>query len=535
MNDIRILSLLIDISQYDEIILYGTGNYAHLLSNYLRQAKKTIKCCIETVKKRDFFEGEIPVYSIDDVRNVEISDSEKIIIVAVRRPYSQEIKWELKLREINNYILLEDYLRNWNWAFLEMNNLNNKEFMRDVGEWLILNGKRKWEDLLCIEKEIDQLVKKKKEKKKLVFLVSVITPRIIKIIGALQPREYSITVILFSEKSCAPFFEKALVDTGVSVLVCHSEAETIYTVWKERPFAIHIFNHGGDFNKVRYNMIRRKELFSPIVYEVYDIMNHMYINVNSNALYEEKFCIENADGVVNRGYELKFLEEQCGFKISGKKIQFLDYCNDTDVKLSQCRNTELSICYAGHFTTSRNYPDPFSTAWDYLIELCEKKHCHFHIYASNYDEREHEEYVYLEKKLDYFHFHEPVPFENLREEIRKFDYGVLPLRKDALDQDIIGRTTKYKLKYAVTNKFYDYLDAGLPIIAYGDRFFCKEFEDRGVLLYRPVEEYDFDEFAWKKIEMKNRVLSVQKEMQISKHINRLCSFYDSIADERNVI
>ena len=82
--------------------------------------------------------------------------------------------------------------------------------------------------------------------------------------------------------------------------------------------------------------------------------------------------------------------------------------------------------------------------------------------------------------------------------------------------------------YGVTNHFFDNLDAGIPTIAAAPILFAKFFEEKEVLIPWTIEEYDFDELRNRKKEYTQRVMKVQMELQIKRHIYKLEEFYDSL-------
>ncbi len=84
------------------------------------------------------------------------------------------------------------------------------------------------------------------------------------------------------------------------------------------------------------------------------------------------------------------------------------------------------------------------------------------------------------------------------------------------------------MTYATTNKFFDYLDAGLPIVAAGPIKLAEYFEEKGVLLKKTIEEYDFEELRNRKKELKANVSTVRKAMQIENHIDELLEFYKAL-------
>ena len=124
------------------------------------------------------------------------------------------------------------------------------------------------------------------------------------------------------------------------------------------------------------------------------------------------------------------------------------------------------------------------------------------------------DYIELYRVNEYFHLHQPISFEQLRGELSKYDYGVFPIKRRYFEKGLTLRqgnsVLKYRkeeLMYATGNKYFDYLDAGLPIIAAYPQNLMAFFEMKGVVLDWAVEDYDFDVMKARKRELKTRVLA----------------------------
>ena len=134
----------------------------------------------------------------------------------------------------------------------------------------------------------------------------------------------------------------------------------------------------------------------------------------------------------------------------------------------------------------------------------------------------------MEKRNPFFHFHHPVPSRLLCAELAQYDYGIHPVRADFLQKEVNGYNKKEKLIYGVTNKFFDYIDAGIPIIAASPTLFAKYFESMGALIPWTIEEYNFKELRKNKSMYKKKAESAFTELQIKNHIHKLISFYHSL-------
>ena len=134
----------------------------------------------------------------------------------------------------------------------------------------------------------------------------------------------------------------------------------------------------------------------------------------------------------------------------------------------------------------------------------------------------------MNNNYKYFHFHKTVPYEKLLNEIAQYDYGMIPASDDMWDKECSGYNTKYKYIYAATNKFFDYMEAGLPIIAAFPLKMAQCLEKIGVLINWTNGEYDFQYLLKMKAIMHDRVLKEREKFKIEHQINRLIEFYDLI-------
>lgn len=197
----------------------------------------------------------------------------------------------------------------------------------------------------------------------------------------------------------------------------------------------------------------------------------------------------------------------------------------TEINNVENNKSKLSLCYVGGLG-KEEFPE-FLDNFKKLGDKCRNNKCHFHIYPNVHDEVAHSGYYEYENTNKYFHIHKPILAKDLIEEIAKYDYGVLPINKDSLKRNTYIYNTHEKVMYGVTNKFFDYIEAGLPIIAASPIEFSHFFEERGILLNWTIEDYEFNILYQKKQELKEKVLVERQKLKISNHIYELIDFYHS--------
>lgn len=513
--------------QYPNIVLYGCGKVAQETYRAMKKNGIMPNYFIVT-RKDDRIEDDvsIPVFEIGE-KIEEIKNDEVFIIVAVSSLYTKEIQEILFSYDIYNYSLISNFYRDGT-DFLEgkPNGLSLQGCLSAIAEWYIdFRG----DENLDIDDEIEKLKtivnSKERNNKKIIFAVGDLSPRVIKIAKALQQVGYEIKVFISPRAMVRDVCKNGLKQLNISYVVCECIEEFMYRIILEKGKLLHLFTYIENVT-VDSILIQYKELFPPIIYDEYDIHNKMYAFTEKNMLEKEKYCLENADGICNRGFEIDYLKE-LGFYVKGKVIQFHDFCNDGVVEFDK-EDSELSLCYVGGVATEREYPDASFSCILELAEKCEKEGCHLHIYPSIWDDERYNDYIELDRKSLFFHFHKPVPTEKLQYEISKLDYGIMPIKKDFYDREINGYYKKEKYIYCTTNKLFDYLDAGMPIITPWSIKLVQYLEPMGVVLNWAIEDYDFDELRRRKKGLREKAKKAKDKLQMKNNIRDLISFYDSL-------
>ena len=114
---------------------------------------------------------------------------------------------------------------------------------------------------------------------------------------------------------------------------------------------------------------------------------------------------------------------------------------------------EIHIAYAG---------SPFITPWMVsFVEIIQKitaQGIHFHTYDKCSTESENKLFLKEEKNNPYFHYHDKTNPKKLNEEISNYHYGIIPqfFYPSLIDSRWIKTT--------MSNKMFNYLEAGLPVI-----------------------------------------------------------------------
>ncbi len=197
-------------------------------------------------------------------------------------------------------------------------------------------------------------------------------------------------------------------------------------------------------------------------------------NLDRRTREDEKYCFEHADGTCHKGpqSELDYYRQH-GYKIESPDIQWWGCCEeelfaDLNARKLSDEDGETHLVYIGSVSTDPKY--------DYknfipLIKELAKQKIFLDIYPSNLLEyRKSKEYIELEQREPYFHFHKPVLYNELSKEIAKYDWGI------EIVKNITGeRLTPEKAKVAMATKYFAFMEAGIPAIVSHHYTLIKEF------------------------------------------------------------
>ncbi len=265
---------------------------------------------------------------------------------------------------------------------------------------------------------------------------------------------------------------------------------------------------------------------APVVYDEQDfigISNGME-NISASEKELEKFCFENADGVLYKGpkYELEYYKKN-GYQIKCPAMQWLPYCDESLFESKSSGNEEIHIVYAGNISLTPN------SMYSYYIPMAKelaKQKIHFHIYPpvpKIYKIAK--AYRHLDKKEKYFHFHNSLPYPMLVKEMAKYDFGLW-----VHNFDTSTGAYKEKWKVAIGNKMFSYLEAGLPVIVnkeieYGSRLVM---ENKMGIVIKNREEIGKAINSADYSRLYSNVLKARKKLSIEKNVNRLVNFYQKL-------
>jgi hypothetical protein len=279
----------------------------------------------------------------------------------------------------------------------------------------------------------------------------------------------------------------------------------------------------------------------PAIYDAYDFagIKQGIDALNPREREAERFCLENADGIVHKGPDLEIdFYRNAGYKIKAPALQFQDYCieefivKDPLPKLSD-RDGETHIVYTGN-VLSMNLPKRrygFAQFGE-LAEIFANQKIHFHIYPNPYQLGDFSWYEVFAQKTPYFHIHDSLPIGELNKEISQYDYGAwIHFREGTMH-------THEAFSTAIGNKLFTYLEAGLPIIINDELAYGCELLNQygiGIVLSKP-DLKNFNRIL-EKVDYENLRHNVEKAkaiLSMDNQIDRLEDFYAMFLKETEV-
>ena len=406
------------------------------------------------------------------------------------------------------------------------------EYINCIANWYAQEHAHQACGLISSRQLIEKLFKGEKccDDRRILFVVAKMSPRVVKIASALKGRNYSLEILFYQDKAFRSNQTQYLIKYIDSYYVCKCAEELMYRAALSKAGVLHCFT-GMDAD-IAAVLIQRKELFPKIVHDKYDIVCGMYNDIKRKELFEtDRYCLEHADALCCRGYEHEYLAREEGFQIKGAVLQLFDYCDSSHFCHSSTPGIPLSLCYAGNLVTEKTHPGSALACTLEFAELCRKNRCAFHIYPNKWDTDLYADYIELGKNNPYFHIHKPVAFESLSKELSQYDYGVIPVKRISMISRGDCFISRNKYIYSATNKLFDSIDAGLPIIAATPLKLAEYLQKKGALMKWWIEDFDFDKLRLikEKGTIYKRVENIRKELTIDNHIDELLQFYRKLA------
>ena len=532
-NANRLISVF---DQFEGIIIYGAGNYAHMIYPLLVQwgMKEKIISFTQTKKSgADSIDG-IPVVSVDKVYCNKIKC---VVLIAVSELYLDEIKRTLSEYDYPNVVSLVDYSITYKESDKIFNQMQTyEEYCRHIAGWYTQTHM----DYETYSSILNKLVERGRQREKdwnlIVVICGHLSSRILKIVSALKTEKMDIVMLRYA-KGVNPWCEESLEKMGIQVKKCEGIEELLYEALQYAPLVYYVDPQWSDCSWVRI-MLKNKEFIGKIVLALYDVMNDGHLQIGEEKLRTERYALENADGIVWRWFSKELLEEK-GFEFKGKSIQFIDYCNPVGkCVLSNHRNmSEIKLCmgqgYADEYVDDREHDAKYfdhARIGEILAKIGNRQDCILHLYAGNLSERNIRRCEDYQKEYRNFRFFLGTKYDDLLIRMREYDFGceLWTGGEEPPDDVMVGEYSGSNYRNCVRNFFFDFIEAGLPVVTTASSRLWEYLSAYDIVVKMTLDNLDIDYLKQHKEYYREQVMAARKELGIDKHISRLIDFFNEV-------
>lgn len=529
--------------QGSEIVIYGAGVYAEkiyeVMEIYGIQSKVQYFVVSETGEGKCI--NGIPVISIGQLNEM---NKKFTIFVAVSISYVAEIREILKDFKAKEIFYLTDYEKADEELLPWVCDRGADEFANYVLNGLISNQRiRSQRDLkkaeLLFQTEIQgDMYDSKRKNMRIIFFVGIVTARTARIAAALKNAGYKIDVFKMREEEYIG--ESELKKQEIRIKHFAMPLDILYEVMQIHPFVCYLEPFGAEY-QICAVMIAFRQYFGKIIWAPYDIRNGTVLEEDGRINELEKYCFENADGIIWRYFAQDFLEKRFGFSYKGISVFIPDCCESYSTQ-KHSENDCLKLCCMPTHTsdvletdTGESTYTHEATLWEILDKVGNQEDCVFHVFFWNVSEREKALLEQFKRKyynFDYFvHIEHKQLIENV---LPKYDYGCslntagkIPIYPES----IMRKGIKYSenaLRYGSSNKFYDFISAGLPVIATIPERLCHYLDQYGVIVDMDVEHLDIGFLKEHKTAYQVKVASAKPKLVIENYVPMLVGFLEQL-------
>ncbi len=524
--------------QYQKIIIYGTGDFAQKIYPYLVEQglKDRIICFTQTEEKEPVSISEIPVVNI---QRLNCDKSECVVLVAVSELYAKEIKQTLHELEYLNIVTLADYAI----EFTKMYRLTTfKEYCKSIMDWYAQTQVNSLDKPAFLQNLLDRgnHADQERDSNLIVVICGHISPRIVKIIGALKRKNYDIVMLKYMA-IYNPWCVNELEKVNIQIYHCECIEELLYYALQYRPLVYFFEPQWADCRWAEI-MLKNKKYFGKVIISLYDVINDGYAGHRKSAYMSEKYALEHADGIVWRWFSKEYLEEK-GFRYEGKSIQFLDCCshkNEDEVLDEHATSSSvLKLCAiiadADHHFIHRKFGSEytdFARVGEILKKIGNRKDCIFHFYAGSFENEENFRICkQYEKQYSNFKLFLATEHSELVRRLKSYDFGCdLYIKGKELTNEILMDNWWYgsDYKHSVRNTFFDFLSAGLPIITTQGERLWDYLSAYDIVVKMYLDDLDIDYLIQHKRYYKEKVAVARKDLDIDNQIPKLIQFFKEV-------
>jgi hypothetical protein len=307
------------------------------------------------------------------------------------------------------------------------------------------------------------------------------------------------------------------------------------------PVAFHTF---GSWNCATAKAVIQTKP-GPLVFDAYDLISvtlqdEMAKQFSSNQA-DERFCLENADGVCSRHVFLSYARRKLGYK-HRKVVFFPEYCWDNPEDYGKSRPRKRSdgihCTYVGSLSPEQfDTPEGQVSVIDkqFIRSLTDQKiHYHIHPYTGRMSSEEfrktYASYLHEAEVNPYFHFYPMMSYEELQPIISQYHFGLVSAAQSVVE---FGDRSYKPIMHrrGTINKCFDYIDAELVTITYGWQVLARLLRGACMTIERSKVAEEISHMSPEMFEQKWRdaILPVRRRLAVWRHIHRLARFYENLS------
>lgn len=250
---------------------------------------------------------------------------------------------------------------------------------------------------------------------------------------------------------------------------------------------------------------------------------------------EERFCLENADGLTCRSFETQYNKWYMGYQFKGTRLLFLDYCSTEDRRyLHKHRlNGTPVFFYGGGLLDEINRPDAALSCMTETARILSEHGCRFLVYHTKLSDELKDYYTKVFEAIPNAELHEAVPFEEMLKIMQQCDFAIFPARgnyndwTDGNQEDGVSFNTKHI--YSAANKYFDAIETGLPMVAYIPKRFVQMLKHCGVVCCSVDDLGDKIDYLKENYDkLRGDIAKNIEKFSIEKNIKRLIDFYEKL-------
>lgn len=281
-------------------------------------------------------------------------------------------------------------------------------------------------------------------------------------------------VVLLSHQ--APSFDAARYFTR-----CHrwsNEWEAVRIAQDYSPLAYHLMVN-TDYRWVEVFLKHKPGI---TVIDSYDLVGGMYTEAFlqqrpdfADQIERERNCMVWADGICSRNREIDILHQKLGYELADS-VRFLDGCwNQPEIHKPARPDDSIHIAFVGHVHDEHRVRDSFAAYGcnRRLAESITEQGIHLHVFpfggmtpgaGSGLPASNQTPDGAFEWSSPYFHLHPSKPPDELIQALSACDFGLAVYPEHVFPTGAPWSVTEDKLEACVSNKYFDYIDADMPVL-----------------------------------------------------------------------